>query len=122
MTTFVDPFGITATIAGKTGIVELSASNSPVVAIPRDCGWMVAVISGTTGNPNVSLPSDAVLGDIVEVYFVAAPFGGNLNVLAPTGESIISADPQVSISSGHIFRKIGSSVWAGWKVELSSNG
>lgn len=111
MTTFVDPLGITATVAAKTGIVALSVSNSPVVDIPHDCGWMVAVLTGTTSNPKVALPSGAAVGDMVEVHLVSSPT--SVTVLAPTGETINGdSAAQVNVNWGRIFRKIGASVWS----------
>lgn len=113
MTTFVDPLGITATVSAKTGIVSLSVSNSPVVDIPHDCGWMVAVLTASSNNPHVALPSGAAVGDMVEVHYAQGSFSGNVNVEAPTGETINgNSAAQVSPSWGRIFRKIDTALWS----------
>jgi hypothetical protein len=114
-TTFVDPLGITA--SGKTGIVFLAPTGSSVTPIPRDCGWMVAVMKPVTSNAQTALSDDAQIGDIVEVYFpLTNPNGAtfsNLIVAVPAGESIngLPGQAEVEPGAGRIFRKVSATEW-----------
>ena len=110
MTTFVDPFGITA--SGKTGIATLSIANSPATPIPHDAGWMVAVLTPTTNNAIAELPSGASVGDICEVHLMNSNFA-RCTINAPSGETINgNSGAQVSVGVGRLFRKVVSNTWS----------
>ncbi|MGX1362576.1 hypothetical protein [Bradyrhizobium elkanii] len=110
MTTFVDPLGITA--SSKTGIVALNVDSTTGTTIPRDCGWMVAVLTPTDFGARVNLPSGAELGDMVEIHVLQSAFNPTVRVYAPSGETIDGlTNEDTTVRQGRIFRKVDTSLW-----------
>lgn len=111
MTTVVDPLGTPVIIYNRSGvaIVEIEAANSPVEVVPRVCGHMVVLVTTTQSSSHVQLPSDAEIGDVVEVHLVNET---HVKVFmdTPSGESIIFTG-EVHHGTGCLFRKLSSTLW-----------
>jgi hypothetical protein len=111
MTTLANPLDPPTIICNRSGtaIVEVSASNSSVVGIPRVSGWTVPLITTTSNNAEARVRADAEIGDLVEVHKMNTN-PTRLTIRAPAGESF--AEPiSGEVAAGRLFRKISSTVW-----------
>lgn len=122
MTTTVDPFGTPSVTYNRSGvsIVSVAANgNTQATAteIPAASGHTVAIITGITDNQHlgVLLPSDAEIGDVVEIYIDPSTTGNSTTVYPPSGESIGKATADLSFgvsgNAGALFRKVSPTNW-----------
>jgi hypothetical protein len=114
--------------APTTQLVTAGTSSAPTV-INRDGALTVALVSGVVvPSPDcanglfdntqsyVQLPSDASVGDVVEVYDLRPPLAdhcgltwGGSTVLLPSGETLINEEG--SSDSAGVYRKLTSTQW-----------
>lgn len=113
MTTVVDPGGTPVLVYNRSGttIVEVVGGSTPT-PIPHVSCWTVALVTNTVGNDKVELPSNAEIGDVVEVYPIAG--GPDGEVALPSGDSFFTYGGSSSLppEAGVIFRKVTSTKWA----------
>jgi hypothetical protein len=119
MTTVVDPSGTPVPVYNRSGvtIVAITANNAGdpsqdnATAIPRHSGLTVALVTCPDNNNRaVKLPSDAEIGDVVEVYQMSSSYPA---VYAESGGAtigILNATDFINVSGG-IFRKVASGRW-----------
>jgi len=118
MVTVVDPSGSPEPVFNRSGttIVEVTGSGTTqmsATAIPSVSGWTIAIVQATDTpqvDQAVTLPDNAEIGDIVEVYNVIG--GYPALVFPPAGQSLNSGG-QVTIdqSRGRMFRQVGATLW-----------
>jgi len=138
MTTVVSPASSPIPVYNRSGetIVSLTGGNvssgNPIgndgVSIPRYSGRTVALMTPQSGADGfvgvVVLPSDAEIGDVVEVFCVAESSGsGMVAVFPPVSSSIgvlsastgtdSSSYSAVQIGQGRIYRLVSSTNWQG---------
>lgn len=118
MATIVNPSGTPTIIYNRSGTTIVTVtptgnnSQAGAAAIPRSSGRTVALCAPSAGQNSVIMPSDAEVGDIVEVYTTSN--ATNLNVFPQSGGSLGLAGANASIplqDSGRFLRYIGSSNW-----------
>lgn len=86
-----------------------TGSGGSTTTIARTSGHIIAVVSTTSTDYAANLPSDAVVGDVVEVFFTGGVSG---HIYAPSGESFLyNGSTGFDASIGLTFRKINSSTW-----------
>lgn len=114
MTTIINPAGSPTIVYNKSGttIVSVTANGetqADATSIPRLSGVTVANVTlPDSSNLSVKLPSDAEIGDVVEVY------GPGFNVFPESGSTIVGGfvnDKIVPLQNGLIFRKLGPTLW-----------
>lgn len=132
MTTIVDPVGTPSAIYNRSGTAVVSfapaaidTSVSPIgdtaTEIPRVSQTTIALVTAASDAFTVRLPTDAEVGDVVEVYYIpdSTSPGPAVVVFPPTGEQIAAKAvstgtnnaASVSAGFGSIFRKVTSAVW-----------
>lgn len=129
MTTVRDPSGTPVPAYNRSGttIVDVSAAGAGTTgATPRDAATPIPAASGVTialctvddsspGGFGVSLPPNADVGDIVEVYALNGGAFGHLSVYCVSGETINgsnSVTPKgMTPSAGVRFRKVAPTEW-----------
>lgn len=120
MTTVVDPLGTPVPIFNRGGlaIIEVDAvgdtpTSGPI--IPAFCGHLIAVITSTENNYAVRLPTDAEVGDLIEVYLDPSSAFGAAVVWSQTGEGIGTSSGPSSMSigsaTGAFLRKVTDTLW-----------
>jgi len=117
-TTFVDPLGLQATVSAKMGIVSITIASSPIEDIPHDCGWMVALLTPIDSASKARLPSNAAIGDIVEMHVMDSAFT-KATVLAPSGEAI-NGSGEVVQGQRRLFRKVSATLWSALGTPFTS--
>ena len=120
MTTIVSPASSPVPVYNRSGvtIVEVPATGqdqSTGAPIPAVSGHTV-VLGSTSGLTDrcVNLPSGSDIGDVIEVYNVAATNGGYALVVNPaSGETLNSGSDGLpcSLVGGRWFRKTSSTNW-----------
>lgn len=121
MTTVVDPAGSPDPVYNRSGttIVNLTASGdasagpSGATPIVSYSGVTIALVTIPDGNNiGVVLPTNAEIGDVVEVNrYQDNSSGSTVRVWTPSGVTIVQNTPlQVSIAT---YRKISATEWSG---------
>jgi hypothetical protein len=91
-------------------IVEVTSAGTTqatATEIPHTIPHTVAIVTTTGTDTGVRLPSNAAIGDVVEV---ARPATHVIKVYPPTGESFIQGTTWDS-GVGVIFKKVTGSMW-----------
>ena len=79
--------------------------------IVRNSSKMVVLLDVTSTNNACNLPSDAEIGDVIEVYISSGP--GTAWLYSPSGETFVpNGSTVLNIGDSGIFRKIASDKWA----------
>lgn len=82
--------------------------------IERSGGTTVVVVSSTETDHAVVLPSDAEIGDIVEVHQLDAGSDSNVTICAPSGTNFGATSLLLTRTIGGstgIFRKLSATLW-----------
>lgn len=118
MMTVVDPGGSPIPIYNRDGltVANVTANGTTAgsgTAITRYSGWTVALVATSTGNQAVVLPSDAEIGDLVEVYSTLNN-GAQAIVFPPSGQSFLAGFSSHSAlpGDGALFRYVATDTWA----------
>lgn len=117
MTTVVDPASPTPVYnRSGTTIATMAAKGldkSAAAPIVRVSGWTVVLVSSDANNAFVVLPSDAEIGDLVEVHSTSAGIGVVLLPSLGGNIGVHPVDEPVSVlpNNGRLFRKITSTHW-----------
>jgi hypothetical protein len=122
VTTTTDPGGSPAVIYNRSGVTidtivgGVSPAEADAVPIVRYGAHTVVLVSSPNGRSDspVSLPADAEIGDVVEVYGVYTTLVGRVTpyVWPQSGGSIATRPGGAPSSPAAIFRKVTSDDWA----------
>jgi hypothetical protein len=96
--------GVTVDSLAATGTDKAGGAS-----IVRYAGTTVVVVSTSTDNNAVVLPTDAETGDVVEVFTSGSPL--SVFVFAGGSDAILGVSTYVIVSSGASFRKIADGSW-----------
>jgi len=95
------------------GIDTINASGtggSTPAPITRSSGVTIVLVTVTSGNTDVELPSGAELADVVEVIAT----GASVDVYLPNGETMNGGYSSSSVGGYNLrrYRKVAATVWA----------
>ena len=115
MTTVKDGSSIIYNRSGTT-IDTYVATGTNVVAsttnIIRSSSKTVVILEVTPTAYAVNLPSDAEIGDIVEVYLDTTNYNGcHIRTASGSGETFLNGVNQTAFGVGALFRKVSATKW-----------
>jgi len=114
MTTIIDPLGTPSIVYNRSGsaLITMNAAGTSAgtgAAIPYVCGHTIVVATWVSvSNFAVVLPTGSEIGDCVEVFGTTSD---NINLFAPTGETIDGGPPSVDRNKGRRCIKVSSTSW-----------
>lgn len=117
MTTVSSPSSSPVPVYNRGGvtIASVTADTTPV-PIVRFAGTTVVIVNGgeDSSSKSVVLPSDAEVGDIVEMYADQATinFGGGFTFHVDSGSSILDLGAGGNPDVFCILRKVSATLWA----------
>ena len=116
MVTVLDPGGTPIPVYSPDG-VTLSAINAngttqgSATQVVRYTSTTVVVVTISSGNDAVELPSSAAIGDLVEVY-LDDPGGIGIRLFTPGSETFVFGGNVANTVTKNLYcRKFSSSVW-----------